>query len=230
MNPGATSSARRADIERIVRQVLAELTAASPSVKTPSAGGELVLSGKIVSVAELENRLRGVTRVVVQRGAIFTPAARDELRKHQVAIASAVPATKTAGGARLVLGVAETSYEPASLVTMLRGDGWQVERLPQLGLIRVVEKLCEPIVKGGQFGLLITEQTAAALCLANRHRGVRAAHGSDAKAVAAANAALAVNLLVIDPTGKNQFELKQMTRACLSGPSNCSAELREKLG
>jgi hypothetical protein len=41
----------------------------------------LVLTSKVVSLAEVEGKLKDVSRLVVTRGAVFTPTARDELRK-----------------------------------------------------------------------------------------------------------------------------------------------------
>ena len=239
MAHGATRTPDRAEIERIVREVLAEMAGLSTAKrvsKQTSTNTELVLENKVVSVADLADRLSGVARVVVPRGAVFTPAARDELRKHNIAIASQVgPLANAAAGViasrPLVVGVADTNYDPASLVQMLSNDRVKIERLPSVGLIEVVDELCEHVVKGGTFGLLITVQTAAALCLANRHRGVRAVLGHSVLAVRDASSSVAANFLVIDPTGKGLFELRQMVRTLTQCKQNeCPPALRQKLG
>ncbi len=129
--------------------------------------------------------------------------------------------------------MAETNYEPASLVDVLSRDRVHVERLPQLGLIGVIDELCDAIVKGGQMGLLITGQTAAALCLANRQRGVRAALGNDVQTVVAAVTSVAANLLVIDPVAKSLFELKQIMYAWFHAgrqqvPAPCANDLNKQ--
>ncbi len=235
MAHGATRTPERTEIERIVREVLAEMAgsfAGRQIIKSSSVGGELVLENKVVSVAELADRLSGVTRVAVPRGAIFTPAARDELRKRNIAIASRVsPVPGSATSHTLVVGMADTSYNPAALVQMLGSDRMKIERLPSVGLINIVEELCEHVTKGGTSGLLITEQSAAALCLANRQRGVRAVLGQSVSAVRHASAAVAANFLVIDPTGKGLFELRQMVRTLTQCKQNeYPPALRQKLG
>jgi hypothetical protein len=225
-----THPPRRKDVERIVRQVLAELGSGRRSVSTNGESpGELVLISKVVSLADVEGRLGGVSRVVVAPGAVFTPAARDLLRKHNVAIASAV-AANTTRSQPLAFGVAKTNYQASPLVTALAAERVNLEQVPQSGLLQVVDELCERVVKQGQLGLLITGQTAAALCLANRNRGVRAALGASVQAVTDAVEAIAANLLVIDPGGISFFGVRRMTREFAKlGWKSCPMALRERL-
>ena len=87
------------DIERVVREVLAELgvtpkpgtapavaasasTTVGPNAARPgpprvgaasTADGQLVLCGRTVTMADLPDRLDGVRRVVVATGAVVTP-------------------------------------------------------------------------------------------------------------------------------------------------------------
>ncbi len=186
MAGGPVNSNNRADVERIVRQVLAELSRTS-ATRTAS-GGELVLTKRVVSAADVEGRLNGVSRVVVQRGAVFTPAARDELRKHQVTVASAVQ--KSAATGTVALAVDDDAYDVQPLLAALLSDNVQLERLGPTTLLPAIEQLCQRVTRG-QWGLLITRVSSAALCLANRRAGVRAALGTDVPAVAAAVEAVA---------------------------------------
>jgi len=234
MAEGAAKSPRRTDVERIVREVLAEMGAANgPSARAgerPSRG-ELVLSTKVISVAELTDRLDGISRLIVPRGAVFTPAARDELRKRQVAVASAVRAQGPTAAGRLVVGVADTNYRMASLVDMLASDGIKIESLAPSDLAAIVDNLCRRIVQSEQRGLLITERAAAAVCLANRQRGVRASLGANPQAVTEAIGEIATNLLVVNPSGKSHFELRLMARDfARAGQTVCPPALRERLG
>jgi hypothetical protein len=141
-----SNSSRRAEVERIVRTVLGELNAkAARSAKHAEATQEesertLVLTSKVVSLAEVEGKLQDVTRPVVPRGAVFTPAARDELRKFAVAVASATGGVKTQQ-ARVVLVTAQTTFEPAHLATSLAGEGIAVERIADKELTSAVDTL-----------------------------------------------------------------------------------------
>src|SRR6476646_2755582 len=80
----------RAEIEGAVRAALSRLIEQPPGNGQAKAAGELAVSDKVVALAHLDGRLDGVTRLVVPRGAVLTPAARDELRKRGIALASAV--------------------------------------------------------------------------------------------------------------------------------------------
>src|SRR4051812_46110779 len=106
----ATPLPRREDVERIVRDVLAQILAAGPRSETNSAAnGQRVVSAKVVSVAELGEGLESVSQLIVPRGAVFTPAARDELRKHQIAVASDVGSQGPAKARHVVVGKSEVA-------------------------------------------------------------------------------------------------------------------------
>ena len=234
-------SSQRAAVEQIVRAVLAELRARRPSARVVnplqaqgksslgSPTASLTLSTKVVSATELEGRLSGVKRLVVPRGAVFTPAARDEIRKHGVTIASAVEMSKVASGTVLHVAAAATAYNAQPLWQSLLADNIQVETTVSSELPGAIEVLAGAAA-GGRIALLVTEQVASALCLANRYRNVRAALGSNVAAVANAVAEVGPNLLVVDPTGHSVFEMKQSIRHWLrSGQPVCPPALANQL-
>ena len=85
--------------------------------------------------------------------------------------------------------------------------------------------------QGQALGLLWTRHTAAGLCLANRHAGVRAVLASGVPATAAAVAAVGANVLVVDPAVGTAYEKKQILRDfCLGGIRECPEALKERLG
>jgi hypothetical protein len=208
---------QHADVERIVRAVLSEMNASNVSGAQPATrnGGvaerTLTLTSKVVSLAEVEGKLKDVSQLIVPRGAVFTPAARDELRKFAVAVASATNG-KTNAKVRLVLSAAETSFEPTALAAALAGEGIAVERVATGDLTSAVDTLTRKVVVDKLMAVLITDMPAAAVCLANRQRGVRAALGHSMAAVTEAVNLIAANLLVIDPRSRSLHELKRFTR------------------
>jgi len=46
--------------------------------------GELKITERVVTLRSIDGRLSGVKRLVVQRGAVVTPAVKDELRKRKI--------------------------------------------------------------------------------------------------------------------------------------------------
>jgi hypothetical protein len=233
------NSSQRAAIEQIVRAVLEELRAGrtTPSVTKQSpqasglqaAGSQLTLSSKVVSVAELDGRLAGVTQLVVPRGAVFTPAARDEIKKHKLTVASVVEPAKATTAAPLQVAAAGTSYNATPLWQALVSAGTRVETTVAAALPGAIEVLGSAAANG-RAALLVTDQAATALCLANRNRGVRAALGSNKQTIDAAVAEIGANLLVIDPTGRSVFEMQQTIRHWLRhGQPKCPAALATRL-
>ncbi len=224
------------DIERIVREVLAELAAAkpvasgqcsvasepqfqnpkseippSPIPHPPSATPQpLTFNDRVVTLEHVAGRLNGAKRIVVSREAVVTPAVRDELLRRGIALEFADAPKKQTEPLRLAIVVLGSSFDPASLVAGLTRDGFRVEHAISDCILASTEQLATEIAAPDTLGVLLTRHTAAGLCLANRLSGVRAITGADASTVATASAAVGANLLIADPKAGTFFQLKQM--------------------
>lgn len=239
------------DIERIVRDVLAELGLATGTDASPRSGetapdsfvvpasagpsatveGDLVVDSRVVTLADVAGRLVSVRRVLVQSQAIVTPAVRDELRRRNVALATATTNGKPqAAGLRLVLIAARTKYDPAALASSLGQGGVDVEQRSSDCLMASTDQLAAEVVKPDTLGALVTRHTAVGLCLANRHPGVRAVLGTDGPSAATAVAAVGANVLVVNPRSSTAFQLKQMLgEFCRGGVRPCPEVLKKRL-
>ena len=78
-------------VERIVREVIRRLlergvtvAPAGRAAVASSGSTELALTGKLVTMETVRDRLAGVLRVTVARTTIVTPAVRDELKKRKI--------------------------------------------------------------------------------------------------------------------------------------------------
>jgi len=232
------------DMERIVREVLAELQrvgqsappAAPSSAPTGedgrSADGGLRLDARVVTIEQIAGRLSGVRRVRVAPQAIVTPAVRDELQRRGIALEYAQEeGPSPAGGVRLIVVNARKGFQTAALTGALGRDGVQVEVATADCLIAATDRLAADLRAASTLGLLLTPHVAAALCLANRHAGVRAAAAGDLPDMTAAVEAVGANLLVVDPSAAAFFQLKQMaSEFCRGGVRSCPAALSSKLG
>ncbi|HUY87539.1 MAG TPA: hypothetical protein VMV10_02275 [Pirellulales bacterium] len=211
--------------EQIVGDVLAKVQAKAGSPR------ELTIASRVVTLAEIEGKLEGIEQLVVPAKAVITPAARDLLRLKQIDIGYALPA-KAASRSRLLLvvGAAETKYDATSLIQAVVREGTTVERMARTGLVQVVGEMCEEATKGGKLGLLLTSETAAASCLANRRAGVRAVVATSAAATPRAVRAVGANVLVIDPTGRGAFEVQRIVSQFVAGaPYICPAVYAKEL-
>ncbi len=237
-----------AEIERMVRAVLAELTAsrqAPPAemhretasgpesgVCPATAEGELRLDARLITKAEVAGRLEGVRRVVVSPQAIVTPSVRDELRRRDVVLARTSPSgIAAAGQLRLEFVVACKRFDAAPLADALAAEGVAVQQQRMDCLIAATDHLAAEALRPNTLAALASRHWAAALCLANRHPGVRAVVGLDPARSAAATADVGANLLVIDTAAGTLFQWKQMLiDFCRSGVRPCPAAIEKRLG
>jgi hypothetical protein len=237
------------EIDRVVREVLKQLNekqnrghvaekskpkheVAIVTKPAASASIELSLSNRLVTLADLSGRLEGIKQLVVPRGAVLTPAVRDQLRDARIAVSYRVgQKASLPQQAGLVLGVAETTCDSGALVAALRREETAIEQLARSGLASVVEELGDEVRKGGKLGLLITGAVDLALCLANRRSGVRAVQGAEPVGVRQAVETIGANLLVLDIAGKGLFQQLKIVREFVSpGPRACPAAWSQILG
>jgi ribosomal protein L12E/L44/L45/RPP1/RPP2 len=248
-------------IERVVREVLAQLghtvVAAAVPPAEPRANGatappaaqstkavshsvapteqeasdSLVINRRVVTMADLPERLAAIRRMIVPLGAVVTPAVQDELQQRHIKLVVDEPSRSASKPASAVLMVAAATYDPASLVSALEREGFAVEPRRMDCLIRATDQLAADLASCSTMGLLVTAYPSAAVCLANRHAGVRAILGLRADTVAGDAASLGANLLVVDPTVHGFFAVKQMAgRFLRGGPRSCPEVFQKRLG
>ena len=207
------------EIDRIVREVLRRLRVLQPQSNTPEAGkasangAVLQLPGRIISLAQLSGRLNGVRQVQAAKGAIVTPAARDLLRQQKITLTESNSTQKPSAARRLVAGMAETNFDPTGLIQAMNDEQIEAEHLARTGLVSIAGELAERVARDGALALLLTEQPAAALCLANRRTAVRAAQAGCVRSLRDAVGEIGVNFLVVNPRGKSTFELRRIVSA-----------------
>ena len=73
-------------LDRVVREVIRRLQDQGLTVQTngQSTTGELVLQERLVTRVTLDGRLSGISRVVIGRKAVVTPAVRDDLKDQKI--------------------------------------------------------------------------------------------------------------------------------------------------
>ncbi|HBO45715.1 MAG TPA: hypothetical protein DD670_17665 [Planctomycetaceae bacterium] len=243
------------DIQQIVREVVAEIerlhradsTKADPAPSKPANAAppcgpavhakhddprELTVCSRVVSLTQIGDRLDQIRRLVVSPGAILTPAVRDALDDRGITVSyDATDGPAARGGVDVFLAVARAALDPGGLIAALTTGGIAAESQAFDCLIRAVDALADRARNGSAFGVVLTSDTAAALCLANRLPGVRAVSASCPTGVIEAARAVGANVLVVDPRGKGVFQLKQIVAAfCREKPWPCPKALEARLG
>ena len=230
-------------LERIVLEVLAEMGLAPPGAETglvppgatgglsTRAEGDLVIERRVVTLAELPERLDGIRRVLVPPGAVVTPSVRDLLHRHHLPLIFGTPALPaTPGSLRVILVAHGAKHDPAPLVQVLAGEGFAVESRRADCLIAATDQLAGELRAGGALGVLLTRHVAAAVCLANRLAGVRAVRATTVDEASADAEAVGANLLVIDPRAQGSFPTRKMALRFLgAGPRECPEVFRQRL-
>jgi hypothetical protein len=187
-------------------------------------------------------------RLILRPGAILTPAARDLLRERGIEISrrEAGSDRHPGGGAsgathlprgkeplpRLVVGGSGCRIEQqAALDTAIAQSGWYIERVELGQLGPLVTKIAGQVAKGSCRGLLVTDQAAVAVCMANRLPGVRAAHVSGRGDVEEAIGTLNPNVLIIKSDACHPRTLEEMLTQYGAAPSlDCPAAYVAQLG
>lgn len=218
-------------IEQIVREVIARLAQQPVGRVTqsehPSAAGQLHIAGRVVSLSQLEGRVQDIREVVVRSDAVVTPAARDFLRYGEIGLTRLSRASSDAG-CQLAIGQVETSYETTALVSHLEKGTTNIQQIPETDLATTIDALADHITTRIQPALLLTPITTAALCLANRRSGVRAAEVSTIENLTAAIDQAGINLLVVSPRAIPLSTLcRVVERFCECWPIGCPDVLRE---
>jgi hypothetical protein len=217
-------------VREVIRRLQQEYGLATAA--TPPAGGgaalaeepgTLRLNDRVVSLALIGERLAGIRRLCVPAGAVVTPAVRDELRRRQIELTYAA-AADAAGARRLLLvGAADGGYDRPAALRAIAAEAGGAEELGSRGLEPLVRDLAQRIAASTKPAVLLTDQPLAAVCLANRQRGVRAVWGESLRTVDRAADSLGANLLVLDPAAQGVAELRSLVRRFLQGSHDCPA-------
>ena len=224
------------EIDRIVAEVLRRIEAQVRGAAAASGGNsELIVEDRVVTMSVLAARLENVRRVTVRKGAVVTPAVRDELRDRGIELSRSVSngaADGNESSASMVrLVIAATPPCNADSLAATSGGDAEVITMQSGNVVESIEKLVSWLATGDCLAVLLTGDAEAALCLANRSRGVRAISAGSASAIARSATAVGANLLIADPAGRSMHEMANMVRAFVRGGcQRCPESLRAALG
>ena len=149
-----------------------------------------MLCGRVVTMAESAGPAgRRSGGVVVAAGAVVTPAVRDELHRRRIGLVRADPQSAAAATRpAVVIVVGGPPFDPPVCWSGPRPRGLsRSSRGTSDCLIAATDQLASEVAKPDTLGVLLTRHAAAALCLANRHAGVRAVRGTGPDAAVAAD-------------------------------------------
>ena len=244
--PTTADNLTPAGVDRVVRDVLAEmngrLVGGNRTVaesgdalldKPAVAPGVLSVDDRVVTMATLDGRLAGVSHVVMAGSAVVTPAARDELRDRGITLERGRNDSAAAKitSRRLVFAVTDGRCDTDTLARVLGSTGVTMETVECDGLADTVDRLAERVTHEAVVAAVATSRPAAAVCLANRHAGVRAATASSTDDVQRAVEEIGANVLVLGLVGMSTYEMQTAVRRFAElTPRGCPSEFASRLG
>lgn len=220
------------DIDEIVREVLRRLDAMSAPGQESERNSVLEVSQNVVAVADVEGRLDGMSAVAVRPRAVVTPAARDYLNDRNVALTFSVgQACSKSIRQRILVGIDGSDRGARELVAGIDRAEADCQTIEKSGLVELIDSVADYVRTDGRGGVLLTADTAAAVCLANRSTHVRASLAASACDAKAARTSIAANVLIVDPRKTDQARLRAILREFAKPEgSKCPAEYRRRLG
>jgi len=193
--------------------------------------GDVVVGGRVVTLSALPERVGSARRLVVPLGAVVTPSVCDELRRRNIPLVfEEKKQAQPTGDAGVTLAVLGSRFDPSSLVEALTQEGMppRLERFDCL--VAATDAMAGRLARAERMGVVVSTYPAVALCLANRHAGVRAVLGLDPRQASADAASVGANLLVVDPRRASVYLLRQIVLDfCRAGARPCPGELKERL-
>ncbi|HOW71691.1 MAG TPA: RpiB/LacA/LacB family sugar-phosphate isomerase [Phycisphaerae bacterium] len=181
----------------------------------------------VVTATTLSDLLKEGTAITLQKGSLLTPAARDWLKDH------AVPVTWTdCPVEKHSLGVVMEPKLPEirAVRTMLDRAGGLSEIIEPAagrgGLSAATRRLCGMVSrKQVAKGVVLAQDGAVPVCVANKHTGIRAALGVNVPMVEEACRELGINVLVLEYPAQTPYQMRQMIERFLAGPTAAQVEI-----
>ncbi|UCD27999.1 MAG: RpiB/LacA/LacB family sugar-phosphate isomerase [Planctomycetota bacterium] len=182
------------------------------------------MSRPVVTAIMLEDMRRQGMEIRLQKGAIITPAAHDWFREHSVPVAWE-DGEKRTGTLAVVMN--PSLPEMRAMRTMLDRIGGLVEVIEPAdgkgGMVSATRRLCEAIVRNQVCkGVVFAVDGAMPVCVANKHKGIRASLGVGVPMVEEACRELGINVLVLEYPTQTTFQMRQMIDRLI----NCSTQGR----
>ena len=208
----------------------------------------LRLPDSLVTLALLEGRLDGVREVVISPKAVVTPSVRDLLYKKEIRIqkerlqasdfrlqeetteAQSLPpevrSPKPEACCEVWLGLHQLKREPEMLLGFLQGHAGKgalrsatLVRESFACIIETTQAAAKRLAESETLrAIIVTNHSAAAMVLANRHAAIRAVLGETVDQTAHDAAMVGANLLVLHADRLGAYRMKETALAFLGTP------------
>lgn len=186
------------------------------------------MSRPVVTATVLNDLLRSGAQIVLQKGSLITPAAKDWLREHAVPVTWQDQPAKGCGGLAVVMDPRLPEMRSIRMMLDRRGGLKDViePKEGRSGLVAAVRSLVGKICRHEVAkGVVFVQDGAVPVCVANKHVEIRAALGMNIPMVEEAVRELGINVLVIEYPGQTTYQMRQMIHRFMAGPTAAYPEI-----
>ena len=202
----------RIDIDLLVQNILADLSFKPAAVEEPIVVDEkeLIVESRVLSLAELTDRLDTVRKIVVSPKTVVTPSVKDVLRKRNIEIVAKTKDSVAKNNPSLWLGVHPPIVLSAKLSERIKKEfGLTAQAFGSLlELIDEAERRIESAK-----GVALSNRSATIIHTANRREKIRAVLGYEPRQTQMDATELDANLLVVDPGRVGEFRVVELIKA-----------------
>lgn len=192
-----------------------------PPVGSPTVAvddGRCVLWKRVITLADIAALLPSTREIVVPPRAVISPAVQDELAERSIRVVFAedhAPQTSAACGVpqeidQLYVEVVSRRLEVATIVEPLRREGIRVSAARGECLVTASQRLAEQLASGKAAGVILTRHPPLAVCLANRHKALRATWAFSMSELLEHVAEIGANVLVLDFRKLSVWQMVQL--------------------
>jgi len=191
------------------------------------------MSRPVVTAMLLDDLLRTGSEIVLRKGSLITPAARDWLKEHTVPVTWLEPTENKNSSLAVVMD--PTLPEMRTMRLLLDRIAGAVEVIEPAsgcdGPASATRQLCGMIRRREVAkGVVFVQNGAVPACVANKHVGVRAALGASTAMVEEACRELGINVLVIEYPTQTPFQMKEMIARLMAAPAAARKEVAAMIG
>ncbi|GHT19355.1 hypothetical protein FACS1894189_8110 [Planctomycetales bacterium] len=184
------------NIDSVVNQILDDLTT-KPVMRAETLDG-IYLDSRVVSLAEINERLGTSKKLYISPKSILTPSAKDEIRKRKIEVAVKLPSTNAASCSEIWIAVHKPAVLLPSVLIRLKKEFNLIQNSFDT-LTELISEAKKQLSNENTHGIALTKQSASALCSASRSGVLRPILGIDPKQTAEDAAEVDANFLIIHP-------------------------------
>ncbi len=197
------------------------------SALPPTTANVLCWPKKVLSADDLRRHLTSQRELLLLPKTVITPLAADELRAKGVRVLWQVQAKKTTGSKAdgWCYAMEQSEAMIRSTIQALERDGITLSLINGSPTV-----IAETILRDGHCGGLVFAIDAPLVCcITNKIAGMRAVSVSSVAQVIRSKQKLGANLFAIETAGRTFFELRQMSKAIVTGIAPCPDDIAKVL-